>query len=184
MTKGILTLFLLLVVALSSTKVLSTPTYRGTVSCILLHCRTEAASCFSDSSCRSAAFCDAGCQLKKQKQACDLVCELNQGYNSTKYRKMMQCMADHTCLPVQPSDGICLAQDNQTLQNLTHISQMKGKWWIVRGMNCGQSGWPAGFDYFPCQRDEFVTPPPGFPSDTWVDNIAYCGGSIILRKRT
>ena len=50
--------------------------------------------------------------------------------------------------------------------------QVKGKWWIVRGLNCGQKGWPAGFDYFPCQRDEFVIGKDG----NWVDHIAYCGG--------
>ena len=34
------------------------------------------------------------------------------------------------------------------------------------------SGWPAGFDYFPCQRDEFVMAEDG----SWIDHIAYCGG--------
>ena len=42
----------------------------------------------------------------------------------------------------------------------------------MRGLNCGQKGWPAGFDYFPCQRDEFVMADDG----SWIDHIAYCGG--------
>ena len=46
--------------------------------------------------------------------------------------------------------------DNQTIKTLTNMSQVTGKWWILKGLNCGQQGWPAAFDYFPCQRDEFV----------------------------
>lgn len=85
----------------------------------------------------------------------------------------MQCMSDHGCLPVSPSDGVCLANDSDTIKNLTDMTQVKGKWWILRGLNCGQEGWPAGFDYFPCQRDEFV---PG-DNGQWTDRIAYCGGT-------
>lgn len=56
--------------------------------------------------------------------------------------------------------------------NCSHLAmQVKGKWWIIRGLNCGQSGWPAAFDYFPCQRDEFV-----LENGNWIDHIAYCGG--------
>jgi len=88
-------------------------------------------------------------------------------------------MSDHDCLPVtHKSDGICLANDTQTITNLTTLSQIPGKWWIVRGQNCGQNGdWPAGFDFFPCQRDEFVLEDPKNPAGKWIDHIAYCGGS-------
>ena len=82
-------------------------------------------------------------------------------------------------------DGICLAQDNQTITNLTSLAQIgedvahnkSGKWWIVRGQNCAQNeDWPAGFDFFPCQRDEFVLNP-ATQDQSWIDHIAYCGGS-------
>ena len=55
---------------------------------------------------------------------------------------------------------------------MTITVQVKGKWWIVRGLNCGQPGWPAGFDRLPCQRDEFVS-----VNGRWIDRVAYCGGS-------
>lgn len=142
--------------------------------CLLLHCASQSASCMADSTCRSAAICNAKCSGSSNEQACNLVCELNLGYNSTKYRTLMQCMADNACLPTSPPDGICLANDTQTITNLTDMSQVAGKWWIVRGLNCGQEGWPAGFDYFPCQRDEFVPGPT--PDSVWIDHIAYCGG--------
>jgi hypothetical protein len=150
---------------------------RGTPSCIMKNCSSELGACLKDGSCRKATFCNAKCQLpwNKNVEGCNLLCELSYGYNSTTYRNMMQCMSDHSCLPTMPSDGICLADDSQTIQNLTDISQVSGKWWIVRGMNCGQKGWPAGFDYFPCQRDEFV-PDPTTPGK-WIDHIAYCGGT-------
>ena len=140
-------------------------------SCVSQHCAREAEECGKQWSCVRASACNANCQFfhKKTSEACNLECELSYGYNSTAYRTMMQCMADNKCLPVgKKSDGICLAQDNQTIQNLTSLAQIgedpaegkSGKWWIVRGQNCAQNAdWPAGFDGFPCQRDEFVRDP-------------------------
>jgi len=148
-------------------------------SCIRANCSKEATACGTEWSCIKAGACNADCQFfhAKTSESCNLLCELNYGYNSTKYRGLMQCMADHGCLPLtKKSDGICLANDTQTIQNLTSLSQIPGKWWILRGQNCGQnSDWPAGFDYFPCQRDEFVVDPTD--STKWIDHIAYCGGS-------
>ena len=140
--------------------------------CLLLNCTLQTTTCILDSSCRSAAFCNAGCAGKSNEEACDLLCELTYGYNSTRYRDLLQCMSAHNCLPVSPiPDGTCLANDSAAIKNLTSLSQVKGKWWILRGLNCGQRGWPAAFDYFPCQRDEFV-----LVGNEWVDHIAYCGG--------
>ena len=139
--------------------------------CLLLHCSVPMADCVLHTLCRKAAICNSECYNKTNSASCNLLCELNYGYNSTQYRTLVQCMSDHGCLPKTPSDGKCLAQDTDTLKNLTNLSQVKGKWWILRGLNCGQSGWPAGFDFFPCQRDEFV-----YEGAHWVDHIAYCGG--------
>jgi len=159
-------------------------------SCINEHCYDQAKACGTEWSCIKAGACNADCQFfhKKTSESCNLLCELNYGYNSTKYRNLMQCMADYKCLPNNTkSDGKCLATDQQTIQNLTQLSQIgqegntSGKWWIVRGLNCAQnSDWPAGFDYFPCQRDEFVpdpTDPTPPPHNRWIDHIAYCGGN-------
>jgi hypothetical protein len=66
-----------------------------------------------------------------------------------------------------------LAQNNQTIETLTQMDQVAGKWWILKGLNCGQdSVWRAGFDYYPCQRDEFIQQKDG----KFVDFISYCGG--------
>merc|ERR1711966_289384 len=93
-------------------------------SCINEHCYDEAKNCGTEWSCIKAGACNADCQFfhKKTSESCNLLCELNYGYNSTKYRELMQCMSDHGCLPLtNKSDGLCLAQDNQTIQNLTSL---------------------------------------------------------------
>ncbi len=145
----------------------------GTGSCVEANCSKDITPCLFDGQCRDALFCSLKCETKKdQRDACDLLCELTYGYNCTKYRTLMQCMSDHGCLPPSPPDGTCLANDTDVIKNLTTMTQLKGKWWILRGLNCGQSGWPGGFDYFPCQRDDFV-----FENGKWVDHIAYCGGT-------
>ena len=146
--------------------------FGGPGSCLLANCSKLSLECLLDGQCRKAALCSAECQAKENKDACDLLCELTYGYNSSKYRELLQCMSDHGCLPKSPPDGKCLANDTDAIKNFTDMSQAKGKWWIIRGLNCGQPGWPAGFDYFPCQRDEFV-----FEGGRWIDHIAYCGGS-------
>merc|ERR1711998_408151 len=153
------------------------PSPWGPASCMMLHCAGWAGKCVLDEDCRAAMECNAKCGTGPTSLACDLECELSVGYNSTIYKESLQCMADHKCLPTQASDGKCLANDTQTLQNLTSVAQIPGKWWILRGLNCGQDGWPAGFDYFPCQRDEFVPDPTDPTNKTWIDHIAYCGGT-------
>ena len=141
--------------------------------CIEANCSKEMSTCLLNTQCRDAILCSGlKCQNKKNQDACNLLCELTYGYNSTKYRKLLQCTVDHGCMPTSPPDGTCLAKDSDAIKNLTSMSQMKGKWWILRGLNCGQNGWPAAFDYFPCQRDDFV-----YENGHWVDHIAYCGGS-------
>ena len=78
-----------------------------------------------DSQCRKASFCNAECTGKKNVEACNLLCELTYGYNSTKYRALLQCMSDHGCLPVNPPDGVCLANDSDTIKNLTDMAQVR-----------------------------------------------------------
>ena len=146
----------------------------GSGSRILAKCSKPTLTCLLDSQCREAVLCNVKCQGKTDEEACNLLCELTYGYNSTKYRNLMQCMSDHGCLPKSPPDGTCLANDTDAINNFTDMAQAKGKWWILRGLNCGQPGRPAGFDYFPCQRDEFVF------ENSW--SILY--SQLVFRKQT
>ena len=38
-----------------------------------------------------------------------------------------------------------------SVQNMTSMNQIAGEWWVVKGQNCGQEGWPSGLDWYPCQ---------------------------------
>ena len=81
---------------------------QGPGTCILTNCSEPTVACVLKEQCRNAVFCNYKCQNKKNQEACNLLCELNYGYNSTEYRSLMQCMSDHGCLPVSPSDGILM----------------------------------------------------------------------------
>ena len=99
----------------------------GSGTCVLVNCSIPALECMLDSQCRKASFCNAECTGKKNVEACNLLCELTYGYNSTKYRALLQCMSDHGCLPVNPPDGVCLANDSDTIKNLTNMAQVQIK---------------------------------------------------------
>lgn len=91
-------------------------------------------------------------------------------------------MAANDCLPKLPPDGKCLAKAEDGIKELTDLSQVEGSWWILKGysifndnsLNCGQPGWPAAFDAFPCQSDRFYK---SNYDGKWRDSIEYCGGS-------
>lgn len=141
--------------------------------CVLEHCSTTLFRCMLDEKCRKAAICNTKCQSQSDVDGCNLVCELNNGYNNKAYSELLVCFVKNKCLPVSPMNGKCLAQDNQTVTTLTNMEQVSGKWWILKGLNCGQDAlWRAGFDYYPCQRDEFKQQTDG----SFVDFISYCGG--------
>ena len=96
----------------------------GPGTCVLLNCSIPTLECLLDRQCRKAALCNAECLDKKNNEACNLLCELTYGYNSTKYRALLQCMSDHGCLPVSPPDGVCLANDSDAIKNLTDMAQV------------------------------------------------------------
>ncbi len=139
--------------------------------CIIANCSTPLKHCALDFTCVKAMVCDAKCQLEKAADNCNYLCEIDY-MNSTTYRNVVQCMVDHKCIPKMKPDGVCLANDSEALQNITSMSQVQGKWWVLKGINCGQKGWPAGFDYLPCQRDHFFK-----EGSDWINHVAYCAGS-------
>ena len=120
--------------------------------------------------CRKAAICNTKCQSQSDvdgihyklielfsnsffsilsEKGCNLVCELNNGYNNKAYSELLVCFVKNKCLPVSPMNGKCLAQDNQTVTTLTNMEQVSGKWWILKGLNCGQDAlWRGKFLYF------------------------------------
>ena len=140
--------------------------------CSLLHCPSQMTSCALEENCRNALLCNARCQHRTDVVGCNLVCQFQYGYQNQRYSDVLQCMNEHHCLPILPMNGKCL-KTNHTVSNITNYEQIQGRWWIVRGLNCGQTNWTAGFDAFPCQYDEFVKD----DDETWMDHIGYCGGN-------
>ncbi len=58
-------------------------------------------------------------------------------------------------------------------QDITDLNQVSGDWWVVKGQNCGQEGWPGGYDWYPCQHGRFLEEEDG----SWINNTTYCAGS-------
>ncbi len=58
------------------------------------------------------------------------------------------------------------------LQSITEIEQVQGDWWVVKGQNCGQEGWPGAFDWYPCQHGRFIQ----VEDRGWINNTTYCAG--------
>ena len=96
----------------------------GPGTCLIVNCSRPTLSCVLNIQCLKAVTCIAGCPEKKEVDACYLLCELTYGYNSTEYRRLLQCMSDHGCLPVSPANGVCLADDSDTIKNLTNMAQV------------------------------------------------------------
>ena len=96
----------------------------GPGSCLVANCSKTVLECLADGQCFKASLCNAECSKKANAEGCNLLCELTYGYNSSKYRELLQCMSEHGCLPVSPPDGICLANDTDTVKNLTDIAQV------------------------------------------------------------
>lgn len=107
-----------------STPIISVRGVGGPGSCLVANCSKTVLECLADGQCLKASMCNAGCSKKANVEGCDLLCELTYGYNSSKYRELLQCMSEHGCLPVSPPDGVCLANDTDTVKNLTDMAQV------------------------------------------------------------
>merc|ERR1712168_803617 len=84
-------------------------------------------------------------------------CVMTLGIDNIPFLHLLQCMAEHGCLPELPPDGECLAGPEDTVQEITDISIVEGGWWVVRGVNCGQDEvWTGAYDWYPCQHERYL----------------------------
>lgn len=143
--------------------------------CVSLHCEKETTDCLNDESCLDALECNAGCVDASDYDTCNLNCELNYGYQDPYYSNLLECMVHHGCLPMAADDGKCLGTDADADQSLTHLEQIQGKWWLLKGLNCGQDDvYYGGVDWYPCTRDLFSYQKSKM---LWNDELEECGGS-------
>jgi len=140
--------------------------------CMGIHCGLALAGCMLDSTCWSAIQCMQDCEDGRPDVAqCQFECEMTIGKGNEHFENLLDCMSANGCFPDNPPDGECLASADQALQDITDISQVEGDWWVVRGVNCGQEGWPGAYDWYPCQHARYTV-----IDDGWVNNTTYCGG--------
>jgi hypothetical protein len=139
--------------------------------CIALHCGLQVGSCVIDPQCFDALQCLTDCEGQEDEMQCQFECEMTLGNGNEHFENLLRCMAANGCFPEGPPDGLCLATEADTVQEITSIEDVAGSWWVVRGVNCGQDGWPGAYDWYPCQRARYV-----IIDDDWVNNTTYCGG--------
>jgi hypothetical protein len=36
------------------------------------------------------------------------------------------------------------------------MEDIAGDWWVLRGLNCGETPYPGGYDWYPCQHERFI----------------------------
>merc|ERR1719347_1814570 len=55
----------------------------------------------------------AGCSGKPDEAQCQFECEMTIGNGNAAFIDLLQCMAEHGCLPDLPEDGACLARESR-----------------------------------------------------------------------
>ena len=89
--------------------------------CIALHCPLQSARCVLDPACLATLQCMVGCDGKPDQAQCQFECEMTTGNGNEAFISLLQCMAEHGCLPDLPPDGECLAGPADCLQVGTHL---------------------------------------------------------------
>ena len=82
--------------------------------------------------------CITECQLTqpRNKQAmCVYICEVTDGYMNQQFEETMLCMIEEQCMSDYPTDGQCVATDQDAVQTITDLAQIAGEWWVTKGLN-------------------------------------------------
>ena len=78
------------------------------------------------------------CEGREDVSKCQFDCEMTLGRDNDQFVSLLQCMSANDCFPEVPEDGVCLAGEEDTVQEIQELEQVAGDWWVVRGVNCGQ----------------------------------------------
>jgi len=146
--------------------------------CIGAYCKKVTADCFMDDKCRQTVGCVQLCTLDlidepERIAECAYICEMTSGYENQQFWDMMKCMVENSCLDRYPDDGPCIGTDEDAIKSLKSMEDIKGDWWVIAGVNCGQSReYPGGYDWYPCQHERFTKEPSG----QWINTVTFCNG--------
>jgi len=144
--------------------------------CVLGSCLHITAKCFMNTNCRNTVNCIEKCTSNERLArvaGCAYTCEMTHGYENEEFLDEIKCLVNNGCLTNYPRDGICHGDDSHGIPNLKSLDQVKGDWWVTRGLNCGQSDdYPGGYDGYPCQHERFIKQESG----QWINRVTYCDG--------
>jgi len=148
--------------------------------CLGSNCKLAAVGCFTNPKCIQTIGCINTCLLdnlhQEEKVAqCAYLCEMTYGYENKQFMDIIKCMLDNTCLREYPQDGPCIGGNSDAIQSVKKMEDIEGDWWVLRGVNCGESPYPGGYDWYPCQHERFIRSPNG---GHWINNVTYCGGQL------
>jgi len=142
--------------------------------CMMEHCILQIIACRKDQECWEILNCMKNCEKETTSGTCVFDCDIERISNDSPYQTLMKCSVDHHCMPEQPINGKCLAEDSEAIQSITDLEPLSGDWWVLKGQNCGQDDlWKGGFDWFPCQHNRFTKT----DNNHWIANVTFCGGS-------
>jgi len=141
------------------------------------YCPLKALSCVTEMKCLTTIGCINSCMLDNyhkwdQVAACAYICEMTHGYENEKFHDLIHCMLDNGALEQYPQDGPCKGEDTDAVTNVQTMDDIKGDWWVLWGVNCGEAPYPGGYDWYPCQHERFIQQDNG----QWINNVTYCGG--------
>ena len=72
-----------------------------------------------------------------QDAQCPFACIMSEGHvGNEHFRDLLKCMVEGGCMEQYEEDGRCLATDEQALQHLVDLEQLKGDWWVLKGNYC------------------------------------------------
>ena len=57
--------------------------------------------------------------------ACAYICEMTHGYENAVFEGLMGCMLGGGCLQQYPQDGPCIGSDEDGLQTVTSMDQVR-----------------------------------------------------------
>ena len=129
------------------------------IACMVEHCLSESVDCLINQRCRDAIVCDEKCMNewdtdttpeKFHIQNCTNICAWT--YVDDTYQNFLHCVtsASHQCIKFPPIPKTCRAPANVHPLKQLSIKDLRGDWWVVKGLH------PV-YDCYPCQKLYFST---------------------------
>jgi hypothetical protein len=135
----------------------------GGFMCMIEHCTAPMTKCFTESVCRDTLWCILNSDFSQPGS--QLNCEVEEAMIGSveDFTVLTECIYDKGCRPTNPDDMKCRIDHTSGQANLTDVSTIEGKWWVIKGVN-------PHYDSFPCQHNRYQ-----FDNATqqWINNVTW-----------